>query len=127
MKRESRKLAGPFFVAVGAVVVGIGGGGGVWLVLLAVSHFLGNKLQTYEAEGLICPASGPPTVPASACLQVSHIFSDKTGTLTCNIMDFRKFSVGGVSYGLVRPASERSLCFKQRTTRLWILQRWFLP
>eukprot|EP00903_Cladosiphon_okamuranus_P011458 g10792.t1 len=32
--------------------------------------------------------------------QVSHIFSDKTGTLTCNIMDFRKFSVGGVSYGL---------------------------
>lgn len=33
--------------------------------------------------------------------QVSHIFSDKTGTLTCNVMDFRKFSVGGVSYGLV--------------------------
>lgn len=32
---------------------------------------------------------------------MSHIFSDKTGTLTCNIMDFRKFSVGGVSYGLV--------------------------
>ena len=44
---------------------------------------------------------------------MSHIFSDKTGTLTCNVMDFRKFSVGGVSYGLVRPASERSLCFKQ--------------
>lgn len=32
--------------------------------------------------------------------QVSHIFSDKTGTLTCNIMDFRKFSVNGASYGL---------------------------
>jgi magnesium-transporting ATPase (P-type) len=31
--------------------------------------------------------------------QISHIFSDKTGTLTCNIMDFRKFSVGGISYG----------------------------
>lgn len=25
--------------------------------------------------------------------QISHVFSDKTGTLTCNIMDFRKFSV----------------------------------
>jgi magnesium-transporting ATPase (P-type) len=31
--------------------------------------------------------------------QVSHIFSDKTGTLTCNIMDFRKCSIRGVSYG----------------------------
>ena len=27
------------------------------------------------------------------------MFSDKTGTLTQNVMDFRKCSVGGVSYG----------------------------
>lgn len=32
--------------------------------------------------------------------QISHIFSDKTGTLTCNVMDFRKASINGVSYGL---------------------------
>jgi magnesium-transporting ATPase (P-type) len=31
--------------------------------------------------------------------QISHVFSDKTGTLTCNIMDFRKCSVNGISYG----------------------------
>jgi phospholipid-transporting ATPase len=31
--------------------------------------------------------------------QISHIFSDKTGTLTCNIMEFKKFSVGLKSYG----------------------------
>ena len=31
--------------------------------------------------------------------QIEYIFSDKTGTLTCNIMDFRKFSAGMISYG----------------------------
>ena len=32
--------------------------------------------------------------------QITHIFTDKTGTLTCNIMDFRKCSIGGISYGI---------------------------
>jgi phospholipid-transporting ATPase len=31
--------------------------------------------------------------------QVDYVFSDKTGTLTCNVMDFRKFAVGGIIYG----------------------------
>ncbi|KAK1931978.1 Phospholipid-transporting ATPase IB [Phytophthora citrophthora] len=31
--------------------------------------------------------------------QIHHIFSDKTGTLTCNIMEFRKCFIAGVSYG----------------------------
>ncbi|RHY52512.1 hypothetical protein DYB30_010148 [Aphanomyces astaci] len=32
--------------------------------------------------------------------QISYVFSDKTGTLTCNVMEFRKCSINGVSYGL---------------------------
>lgn len=31
--------------------------------------------------------------------QISYIFSDKTGTLTCNVMEFRKMSINGVSFG----------------------------
>lgn len=31
---------------------------------------------------------------------IEHVFSDKTGTLTCNVMEFSKCSIGGVRYGL---------------------------
>jgi len=31
--------------------------------------------------------------------QVEFIFSDKTGTLTCNVMDFKKCSINGKVYG----------------------------
>lgn len=31
--------------------------------------------------------------------QVEYVFSDKTGTLTCNIMQFKKFSAGTKAYG----------------------------
>jgi phospholipid-transporting ATPase len=32
--------------------------------------------------------------------QISYLFSDKTGTLTNNVMEFRKLSVGGKAYGI---------------------------
>mmetsp|Transcript_19303 Transcript_19303/g.13961 ORF Transcript_19303/g.13961 Transcript_19303/m.13961 type:complete len:311 (+) Transcript_19303:560-1492(+) len=31
--------------------------------------------------------------------QIHYVFSDKTGTLTCNVMEFKKFSAGKFSYG----------------------------
>lgn len=31
--------------------------------------------------------------------QIEYIFSDKTGTLTCNIMDFKAICVTGINYG----------------------------
>ena len=46
--------------------------------------------------------------------QVEYIFSDKTGTLTCNVMEFKKFSAGVKSYGTgeapLEP-QESNVCF----------------
>jgi len=34
--------------------------------------------------------------------QIEFIFSDKTGTLTCNIMEFKKFTAGPIAYGTMQ-------------------------
>ena len=39
---------------------------------------------------------------------VQYIFSDKTGTLTQNVMDFKKFSVGKYSYGVSSPDMDKA-------------------
>ena len=46
--------------------------------------------------------------------QVEYVFSDKTGTLTCNIMEFKKFSAGEKKYGTGKPPTsvqESNVCF----------------
>ncbi|THZ91204.1 phospholipid-translocating P-type ATPase, partial [Aureobasidium pullulans] len=40
--------------------------------------------------------------------QVEYIFSDKTGTLTCNMMEFRQSSIGGIQYADEVPEDRRS-------------------
>ncbi|CAK4078673.1 unnamed protein product [Aphanomyces euteiches] len=68
-------------------------------VMLLQSIFMAMDLDMYYAEldvRMIVRTMGLNEELG----QVSYVFSDKTGTLTCNIMEFRKCSINGVSYGL---------------------------
>ena len=62
------------------------------------ANFIEADVEIYHEE------TNTPTKVRTMALneelgQISHVFSDKTGTLTCNIMDFRKCTVNGNSYG----------------------------
>ncbi|KAG3035576.1 Phospholipid-transporting ATPase [Phytophthora cactorum] len=76
-------------------------------ISLAVSMSMVKYLQAQFIQwdiNIYHPDTDTPTLVRSMSLneelgQISYIFSDKTGTLTCNVMEFRKCSIGGVSYG----------------------------
>eukprot|EP00756_Hemistasia_phaeocysticola_P025829 Hpha_TRINITY_DN16024_c4_g9::TRINITY_DN16024_c4_g9_i1::g.122357::m.122357/K14802/DRS2, ATP8A; phospholipid-transporting ATPase len=67
-------------------------------VKIMQAKLMDSDLDMYHAES-DTPASARTSSLNEELGQVQYIFSDKTGTLTCNIMDFLKFSVGNTSYG----------------------------
>uniref|UniRef100_K3W6I2 Phospholipid-transporting ATPase n=1 Tax=Globisporangium ultimum (strain ATCC 200006 / CBS 805.95 / DAOM BR144) TaxID=431595 RepID=K3W6I2_GLOUD len=65
--------------------------------------FLQAKFMVWDLEMYHAETDTPAIVRTMALNeelgQISYVFSDKTGTLTCNIMEFRKCSINGISYG----------------------------
>lgn len=87
--------------------------------LIPLSLIVSMEFVKFFSGGLINsdidmyhPETNTPATARTSSLveelgQIDYIFSDKTGTLTCNMMDFRMSSIGGVGYAEVVPDEKR--------------------
>ncbi|KAK9102535.1 hypothetical protein Sjap_019789 [Stephania japonica] len=69
------------------------------VVKVLQASFINQDLNMFDGETWV-PAAARTSNLNEELGQVDTILTDKTGTLTCNQMDFLKCSIGGVSYGV---------------------------
>ncbi|KAJ3408052.1 hypothetical protein HDU80_007046 [Chytriomyces hyalinus] len=77
------------------------------LVKYYIASLINSDLDMYYE-----PADTPATCRTSSLVeelgQVDFIFSDKTGTLTCNVMEFKMCSIGGIGYAETVPDDKKA-------------------
>ncbi|ETN39572.1 uncharacterized protein HMPREF1541_05798 [Cyphellophora europaea CBS 101466] len=79
----------------------------VEIVKTVTALLIGSDLDMYHAEtdtAAVCRTSSL----VEELGQIEYIFSDKTGTLTCNMMQFRQCSIGGIMYADAVPEDRRA-------------------
>ncbi len=75
--------------------------GSVEIIRLGNSFYIDWDRKMYYARN-DTPAEARTTTLNEELGQIKYVFSDKTGTLTQNIMTFNKCSINGKSYGKIQ-------------------------
>ena len=78
------------------------------LIYIGAKFFMQSDLDMYYDEGDECCQVRQMSL-VEELGQVTHIFSDKTGTLTSNHMEFRRVTMDGITFGCGDTAISRSL------------------
>ncbi|EGC30740.1 hypothetical protein DICPUDRAFT_95677 [Dictyostelium purpureum] len=76
------------------------------IIRVSNAHFIDSDLELYD-EASDTPAACRNTNINEELGQIQYLFSDKTGTLTCNEMVFNRCSIGGEVYGPEDPSLDR--------------------
>ncbi|CAJ0753486.1 2508_t:CDS:2 [Entrophospora sp. SA101] len=77
------------------------------------AYFIHSDIEMYY-EKLDYPCVPKTWNIADDLGQIEYIFSDKTGTLTQNVMEFRKCTINGVTYGLGETDAMRGAKLQER-------------
>ncbi|XP_058653374.1 probable phospholipid-transporting ATPase IA isoform X4 [Onychostoma macrolepis] len=82
------------------------------LVTLEVIKFVQAFFINWDTD-MLYEVTNTPAMARTSNLneelgQVKYIFSDKTGTLTCNVMQFKKCTIAGMAYGHSSQSTEET-------------------
>lgn len=88
------------------------------IVKVLQTLFINGDIKMYHEES-DTPARARTSNLNEELGQVDTVLSDKTGTLTCNSMEFIKCSIGGVNYGRGVTEVEKAIALRKGTPLLY--------
>ncbi|KAJ3327112.1 hypothetical protein HDU76_012352 [Blyttiomyces sp. JEL0837] len=75
-------------------------------VKFSLGSLINSDMDMYH-EASDTPATARTSSLVEELGQIDYIFSDKTGTLTCNVMDYKMCSIAGIAYADVVPDEKK--------------------
>lgn len=93
------------------------------IIKTAQAYFIYSDAKMYY-EKLDFPCTPKSWNISDDLGQIEYIFSDKTGTLTQNVMEFKKCTIGGTAYGLAYTEAKQGLDKRQGIDVVKEVERW---